>query len=118
MRLVEFQDTDKLLLVLKNIGGRAASKGQPANLNWSGLNQILKRLGQEQIDYEAFKSAFDSNPAIQNLVRDFNSDGVTLKIAGLSPEQEKPGTDLDKSKDKINKAAASAAPKQLAKSAI
>jgi hypothetical protein len=33
----------------------------------------------QQIDYETFKSEFDSNPAYQNIVDRFDSAGITVK---------------------------------------
>lgn len=113
MRLREFQSTDQLVLLLKNIIGRASSKKQAANFNWASLNSLLTKMGVDQMDYEAFKASYDSNPALQNLVRNFNAQGVQLKVPGTNQDTEEPGSDIDKSKEKVNKIASSNAFKQI-----
>jgi hypothetical protein len=119
MRFYEFSDsesTDKLIIVLKNYIGRAASKKSPAKLNWNGLNQVLKSSGAEvTADYETFKAIYDSNPVIQSIVKDFNADGVELKVPGAS-DSEEPTQDSETSQDKVDQTAASAASAQVAQS--
>jgi hypothetical protein len=119
MRFYEFagiESTDKLIIVLKNYIGRAASKKSPAKLNWNGLNQVLKSSGAEvTADYETFKAIYDSNPVIQSIVKDFNADGVELKVPG-TPDSEEPTQDGETSQDKVDQTAASAAPAQVAQS--
>lgn len=94
MRFFEFGDgnddsSDKLVVVLKNYIGRAASKKMPVNLNWTGLNQVLKSSGSElTADYETFKALYDSNPVIQRLVKDFNEKGLELNVPGVSDTPE------------------------------
>jgi hypothetical protein len=113
MRLYEFQSTDQLTLLLKNLIGRASSKKQAANFNWASLNTLLVKMGVDQMDYEAFKAAYDSSPILQNLVRNFNAQGVQLKVPGTDQDTEKPGSDIDSSKDKVNQIASSNAMKQI-----
>jgi hypothetical protein len=119
MRFYEFSDsesTDKLIIVLKNYIGRAASKKSPAKLNWNGLNQVLKSSGAEvTADYETFKAIYDSNPVIQSIVKDFNADGVELKVPG-TPDSKEPTQDSETSQDKVDQTAASAASAQVAQS--
>lgn len=118
MRFFEFADSgmDTLVTVLRNYIGRAASKKAPVKLNWNGLNRVLKSSGLEQgADYESFKAMYDSNPALQGLVKNFNADGVELQVPG-APEAGKPApTKSDQtSQDAVDKIAAGAAPQQLA----
>jgi len=125
MRFFEFSgdeanDQDRFLIVLRNYIGRAASKKAPAKLNWAGLNKVLQTNGFElTADYETFKSMYDSNPAIQNMVKNFNADGVELNVPGApdSNAEKEPaqGTGQD-SEEAVAKIAASAAPQQLAQS--
>jgi hypothetical protein len=120
MRFFEFSgdDTaDKLIIVLKNYIGRAASKKAPAKLNWNGLQQVLRTNGFElAADYETFKAIYDSNPAVQTLVKNFNDKGVELNVPGAPDEQPKgDGTQTPQdSQAAVDKIAASAAPQQLA----
>ena len=120
MRFFEFQgdDTgDKLVVVLRNYIGRAASKKAPANLNWNGLQQVLKTNGFEMAaDYETFKAIYDSSPAVQAMVKNFNDKGIELKVPG-APDEEPKGDGTQSPEDSqaaVDKAAASAAPQQLA----
>ncbi len=120
MRFFEFQgdDTgDKLVIVLRNYIGRAASKKAPAKLNWNGLQQVLKTNGFEMAaDYETFKAIYDGSPAVQAMVKNFNDEGIELKVPG-APDEEPKGDGTQSPEDSqaaVDKAAASAAPQQLA----
>ena len=120
MRFFEFagDDTaDKLVVVLRNYIGRAASNKVPAKLNWQGLEQVLKTNGFElAADYETFKSIYDSNPTVQSLVKNFNDKGVELNVPG-APDSEPKGDGTQTPQDSqaaVDKIAASAAPQQLA----
>ena len=120
MRFFEFAGDDnleKFIVVLKNFIGRAASKKTPAKLNWAGLDQISKTSGIElTADYETFKSMYDSSPALQALVKNFNDKGIELNVPG-APEEEPTGDGTAEPTDSqaaVDKMAASAAPQQLA----
>lgn len=115
MRFFEFagdETGDKLVIILRNYIGRAASKKAPSKLNWNGLNQVLKANGFEiAADYETFKSMYDGSPVLQNLVKNFNDSGIELKVPG-APDDKNPDGTKD-SEEEIAKIAASAAPQQL-----
>jgi hypothetical protein len=120
MRFFEFAGDDnleKFIIVLKNFIGRAASKKTPAKLNWAGLDQISKSSGIElAADYETFKSMYDSSPALQALVKNFNDSGIELNVPG-APEAQPKGDGAQEPADSqaaVDKIAASAAPQQLA----
>jgi hypothetical protein len=120
MRFFEFagedDGIDKFIMILRNYVGRAASKKAPSQLNWNGLGKIARSNGFEfAADYETFKSIFDSTPALQALVKDYNADGITLKVPGAPDDQEQSPQKTGKtSQDQIDQMAASAAPQQLA----
>lgn len=118
MRFFEFADSDagldKFVMILKNFIGRASSKKQPAKLNWASLQKIASDSGFEiAADYETFKAMYDSSPAIQSLVRDFNADGVNLNVPGTDQDTETPVKSGETSQDAVDKIAASAAPQNL-----
>ena len=46
------------------------------NLN---LNKIMQNVGGEMFDYGTFKAAYDTDPRIKTMVKNFNSDGVEPK---------------------------------------
>lgn len=118
MRFFEFADSDagldKFVMILRNFIGRASSKKQPAKLNWSALEKIATDSGFEMgADYETFKSIYDSSPAIQNLVKNFNADGIELNVPGTDKDTETPVKSGETSQDAVDKIAASAAPANL-----
>jgi hypothetical protein len=121
MRFFEFADSDtgldKFVMILRNFVGRAASKKAPASMNWASLQKIAQDSGFEfAADYETFKSIYDSSPAIQNLVKNFNDRGVELNVPG-APDAEPEGDGTQTPQDSqaaVDKIAASAAPQQLA----
>ena len=116
MRFFEFAGDgigDKFIVVLRNYIGRAASMKAPSNLNWNGLQQVLKASGVEvAADYETFKAMYDSSPQLQAMVSNFNDKGVELKVPGAPDELANPNGTKD-SEEEIAKIAASAAPQQL-----
>lgn len=123
MRLFEFVGTDvgadKFVMILRNFIGRAASKKQPANLNWAALQKITTDAGFEMgADYETFKSMYDSNPAIQGLVKNYNADGVELNVPGVAQAgqagAQSPVNKGQTSQDAVDKMAGSAAAANLA----
>lgn len=122
MRFFEFGNTsgtdniDRFVVILKNIIGRSASKKAPAKLNWASLDKMVKVSGSElAADYETFKSVYDSSPIVQALVKDFNADGVELKVPG-APDADEPTQDGQTSQEKVDQTADSAAAGQLAQS--
>ncbi len=120
MRFFEFagdeSGIDKFIMILRNYIGRASSKKAPVTLNWNGLGQVSKANGFEfAADYETFKSMFDTTPALQALVKDFNADGITLKVPGAPDDQEQSPQKTGKtSQDVVSQTADSAAAGQMA----
>jgi hypothetical protein len=119
MRFFEFggvdANIDKLIMAFRNHIGRAASQKSPSVLNWNAISQISRANGFEfAADYETFKSMYDSTPALQKLVKNFNSSGVALNVPG-APDSEQPEQDGEDAQDKVNQTAASAAEKNLSK---
>ena len=122
MRFFEFSgddEGDRFVMVLRNYIGRAASKKAPAKLNWNGLNKVLAMNGFElTADYETFKAMYDSIPSIQQMVKNFNDDGIELNVPG-APDEEPKGDGTQTAADSqaaVDQTAASAAAGQLAQS--
>jgi len=122
MRFFEFSgddEGDRFVMVLRNYIGRAASKKAPAKLNWNGLNKVLAMNGFElTADYETFKAMYDSIPSIQQMVKNFNADGIELNVPG-APDEEPKGDGTQTPADSqaaVDQTAASAAAGQLAAS--
>jgi hypothetical protein len=122
MRFFEFNlseaGVDKFIMILNHEVGNYARRGTPAKLNWANVAQLAKKSGFEMLGdpnrgYETFKAIYDSNPAVQKLVKNFNANGLELNVPG-APDAEEPAQDGTDSQDAVNQAAASAAPKQVA----
>ena len=118
MRFFEFnigdRQLEKFIMILKNFQGRAASKKVPSKLNWNGIQKIADATGTEMTaDYETFKAMYDSSPAIQNIVKNFNADGLELNVPGAPDAEEPQQGDEDDSQDAVNQIAAQAAPQNL-----
>jgi len=120
MRIFEFagdDNLDKFVIVLKNFIGRAASKKTPSKLNWKALDTVVRSSGVETMaDYETFKAMYDASPQLQSMVKNFNADGIELKVPGAPDADKEPTQDGQTSAEKIDKIASAAAPKQLAQS--
>ncbi len=112
MRLFEFSNgSDTLRLAFKNLIGNAQRKKQPAQFNWAAIGAMLKPMGLEQLDYYAFKDIYDANPGLQAMVKDFNADGIELKVPGVGDEEK--AQPVDQSKAEVDKIASGAAAAQL-----
>ena len=61
------------------------------------LNKLMQNVGAEQFDYETFKSAYDSDPRIKTMVKDFNQDGIEPMTAMNKSHRDpsKPDTGAD-----------------------
>jgi hypothetical protein len=121
MRFFEFDLTesslDKFIMILNHEVGNYARRGTPAKLNWANVAQLAQKSGFEMLGdpnrgYETFKAIYDSTPAVQKLVKNFNANGLELNVPG-APDADEAEQDGSNSQDEINKQAASAAPQQV-----
>lgn len=56
----------------------------------------MQNVGGEQFDYGTFKAAYDTDPRVKTMVKDFNEKGVTPKTANEpeeTPQAEPAGGD-------------------------
>lgn len=119
MRFFEFnigdRQLEKFIMILRNFQGRAASKKAPSKLNWNAVQQVAKASGAEvTADYETFKVMYDSSPALQKIVKNFNADGLVLDVPGSPDADKEPTQGGETSQDAVDATAATAAPQQLA----
>lgn len=119
MRFFEFNTPpvlDKFVMLLRNHIGRAKSKGASVELTWKAVGKIAQSSGFEfASDYETFKHIYDSNPGIQELVKNFNANGIVLDVPGVSSDQDKVDSDEETPQEKVDKIAAQAAPDQVSR---
>lgn len=115
MRLYEFANDDKIFVYklysfLKNLRGRSASKGAPAEFNWGAVDELFPDF---KIDYEVFDKIFQSNQSLFDpIVHDYSGTGIKLDVPGTNKDTTA-NNDKETSQDKVNDIAASNAEKNL-----
>jgi hypothetical protein len=75
-----------LIRVLSNLKHRADSKKTTSSFSWTAISKIYQNISGQELDYDSFKSQFDSDAKIKNLIKSFNRYGVVLN----TDEQEMP----------------------------
>ena len=101
-----------IIRILSNLQGRANSKGVTAQFSWPAVSKMMQNTTGQEVDYDAFKAQFDANPALKDLVDNFDENGITIKTKA---KKQEPGTpsDKDKAKAGVNAAAKRAAAKMV-----
>lgn len=88
MRLCEFDNTAdsdaRLLSVLNYLQSRARDKGLAATLKTQSLINLVRNAGDDAFSYDALVATHERNPAVKNLIKNFNKDTVLL----YSPDAE------------------------------
>jgi len=85
--------------VLLTLQTRSNAKHTNGHYSWGAISQLVQRLTGQAFNYETFQANYDSNPALQNIVADFNDQGVTLNVnkkdhdQSIEPDQSNPGID-------------------------
>jgi hypothetical protein len=82
-----------LVRILSNLKGRADSQSASAQFSWNAISNMLQNLGGSALNYDIFKSEFDTNPQFKELVKRFDAQGVVLNT---EKELPKPGQGGDK----------------------
>jgi hypothetical protein len=68
----------------------------------------MKNMGSEQFSYESFKQAYDLDPRIKPLVKNFDQEGVTLATDTEAEEQPQQGSASKSAVSQMAKRATSA----------
>lgn len=66
-------------------------KNGSMNLN---LNKLMQNVGAEQFDFGTFKAAYDTDPRIKTMIKNFDKDGIEPKTKNTR-EDEPPVTNTD-----------------------
>jgi hypothetical protein len=104
MILSEISNTgDDLVLLIRNMVMQANSQNQSSYLSWVALNSLMRKIGDEQFDYDSFKSEYDKSPIIQKFVKRFDGKGIELKT--LKKDSKSPQGDNTDTVAKMAKAA-------------
>lgn len=73
---------------------------------------MQKMTGQE-IDYDAFKSEFDKNPQLKDLIDKFDENGITIKTKNKAQEPTELAAKKEKAKNNVAASAKRAAAKMI-----
>lgn len=104
-------------MALRTVKGAADQKGKPAFLFFEkpvkgaapegsvnvDLNKVMQNMGGEAFTYETFKVAFDSDPRIKKMVKNFSEAGINLKT-----KEDTPSSGSNSGTDTVGKMAAAA----------
>jgi len=97
MRFFEVDNpADEIVAAAMMIQQRADAQGKQARLSMDGFLSMMQNAGIT-MDYAGFKSIFDSNPQLQNVIDDFNKDRITFKKTDADDSDvgyEEPQTDM------------------------
>lgn len=80
-------------MALRTVKGAADQKGKPAFLHFNkpksqdvkqdainiDLNKVMQNMGGEAFVYDTFKNAYDSDPRVKEMVKNFSEAGIELK---------------------------------------
>ena len=73
---------------------------------------MLQNITGQEINYDAFKTEFDKNPQIKDLVDKFDENGITIKTKNKVEEPGKVG-DKQKAQNAVKTSAKRAAAKMI-----
>lgn len=107
MRLYEFDGSaagnSRLLTVLNHIRSKYKEKGQPPKIKMQSLINMVRNAGDQSFNYDSLVSAHDKDPAVKNLINNFNQDSVDLSTDIASDGDS--GQDSEKTVDTMAKRA-------------
>jgi len=80
-------------MALRTIKNSADQKGRPVFLHFNNpapedikegsmnldLNKIMQNMGGEAFSYQSFKTAYDTDPRVKEMVKNFSEAGIDLK---------------------------------------
>ena len=80
MRLFEVADrfVDDLTTILRGLVGRGDAKHAPQQLAYPALSNMLANIGYGTMGFDQFSRVYDENPQVQELVADFDENGIVL----------------------------------------
>ena len=55
------------------------------------LNRFMQNTGRNQFSYDVFKAAYDADPKIQKIVKNFDQEKIELKTSEVDDVEDLPG---------------------------
>ena len=95
--------------VLMNMKGDADEKNKSSQISMDAVTGIMANTGYPAFNYDVFKSMYDRDDDLKNLVSDFDQDKIVVKTDKESDQDPEMDFDNQGSTDKV---------KQMAKSAM
>ena len=68
----------------------------------------MQNQGRAQFNYDVFKAAYDSDPRLQQLVKNFDQKKIELKTSSTDDVENRPGNPGRPEADEVNKMAKNA----------
>ena len=112
MRFYEFQEKDfksALMNVLMNMKGDADEKDASSEISLDAVKDIMANTGYPTFNYDVFKTLYDKDQDLKNIVADFDQEKIIIKTDKESEADPDMDFDNQGSTDKV---------KQMAKSAM
>jgi hypothetical protein len=112
VRFFEFNNKDlksALMNVLMNMKGDADEKNKSSEISFDAVKGIMSNTGYPAFNYDVFKSMYDQDQDLQNVVADFDQDKIVIKTDKESEADPEMDFDNQGSTDTV---------KQMAKSAM
>lgn len=107
--MTEADEPNKLVQVLRTVIGDADQKGISVFLHFDkpkkedirqgsknlDLNKLMQNVGGEQFDYDTFVAAYETDPRIKTMVKNYNKTGIEPKTAKEDPNEVPQGDSQD-----------------------
>lgn len=101
-----------IVQVLMFLKGRSEDKGLTPKMDTESLITLVHNAGDVTFDYAALVDAYENDPAVKELIQDFNEDEVIIKTADTE------GEELSSSSEESTKADPQSTVKGMAKKAL
>jgi len=72
------------------------------------LDKYMQNTGRGQFTYDVFKAAYDSDPRLQELVKNFDQEKIELKTSEVDDVENIPGKEGRPGADEVSKMAKNA----------
>ena len=111
MRFFEFKNKDlesALINVLMNMKGDADEKDSSSEISMDAVKSVMANTGYPAFNYDVFKSMYDGDGDLKNVVADFDNEKIVIKTD--QEAEADPSMDFDNqgSTDVVKKMAKSA----------
>jgi hypothetical protein len=114
MRLFELANNiDDLVLILRNLIGRADSESESQKITYSALNELLKNIGSNiLVNKDYLTQLQDDNTQVTPLIQNLDDNEITLATRVVAQEPKNASLDVPSGKS-VEQMARSAARRQF-----